>query len=446
MKLPYFKRPHVHSYPTLETAIWFQQLRWVAVAGQLLTMAVVAGGLQIKLPLVDLLLLVAVTAVSNAGYAFWLQRLSDAGLQRSDRLPTDQIVSALMLIDILVLTGMLYLSAGIANPFSLFYFVNIAVAGAIIAPTWAWAVWLATVLGVMLLLSRSQPIAPLSSTSQLAASPQSLSMWTIPKIGFLVSFATCSGVITYFITILTGELRQREIALKEAEDARVRNRQLEALTTLAAGAAHELASPLSTIAVVAKELSRGLEKQNVPESVTKDVALIRSELDRCRQILDRMTSTAGDAAGEQLQSVTIENFLAETLLGLREPQRVQLAVTAEARETCNLLPVQAAAQAIRNLVQNALDASPPEALVLLQAETWNQGWKISVVDRGTGMNSDILQRLGEPFFTTKEPGRGMGLGLHLSQNVIRRLNGSLTFDSRPQQGTTATVILPSLRS
>ena len=446
MQLTRFIRPHVYSYPTLDTAIWFQQLRWGAVAGQLLTMVVVAWGLKFALPIWELLALIGVTAVSNLGYALWLRVLQQRGLERSERLPTDQVVSTLMLVDIVVLTGMLYLSAGMANPFALFYFVNIAVAGAIIAPTWAWSVWATTVAGVMLLLIHSQALVDLNGANLLsAAQTNPWEIWTIPKIGFFVSFATCSGVITYFITILTGELKQREQALKDAEDARNRYRKLEALTTLAAGAAHELASPLSTIAVVAKELSRALEKQSVPEGVSKDVALIRSELDRCRQILDRMTSTAGDAAGEKLQTISIEAFLAETLVGLREPERVMVEIVPAAREQDNLLPVQAAAQAIRNLLQNALDASEDESVVRLLAEPSPQGWRICVIDRGTGMLPEVLQRIGEPFFTTKELGRGMGLGLHLTQNVIHRLNGSLTFDSRPGQGTTATVVLPTLR-
>ncbi len=446
MNLPPLIRPHVYSHPTLDTAIWFLQLRWVAVAGQLLTMAVVAWGLKIKLPATELLILIGITAVTNAAYAFWLARLHRSGVERSDPLPTDQVISGLMLVDILVLTGMLYLSAGMANPFALFYFVNIAVAGAIITPAWAWGIWVATVAGVTLLLVRSLPIAELSSANLQTPSTEAEPIWTIPKIGFLISFATCSGVITYFIAILTGELRQREQALKDAENARVRNRQLEALATLAAGAGHELASPLSTIAVVAKELSRGLEKQDVPESVTKDVALIRSELDRCRQILDRMTSAAGEAAGEQLQSIAINDFLSETLLGLREPGRVELSVSDAAQTTSNLLPVQAAAQAIRNLLQNALDASQPGATIQVIAESCEVGWRLRVIDRGDGMPPEVLQRIGEPFFTTKEPGRGMGLGLYLTQNVIRRLNGTLDFTSRPGHGTTAEVVLPTLRS
>ncbi len=432
--------PHVHSHPTLETAIWFLHLRWVAVAGQMLTMSVVEWVLDIKLPQSGMLTLMGVTAVTNLGYSLWLQHLRKNGLQAADRLPTYQVVSSLMLIDLAVLTGMLFLTGGLANPFALFYFVNIAVAGAILTPAWAWSVWFVAVLSVTLLLLRSQPLLELNNSNLQATGELSL-----PKLGYLVSFAACGGVITYFVTVLTGELKQRELALKEAEDARVRNRQLEALATLAAGAAHELASPLSTIAVVAKELSRSLEKNGARETDMKDVSLIRSELDRCRQILDRMTITAGEAAGERLDAITVDRFLDETLLGLREPQRVKVTVADAAKLKKNLLPLQATAQAIRNLVQNALDASPTHEDIIVRAELVDSNWRILVIDRGEGMTAEVLQRVGEPFFTTKEPGRGMGLGLYLTQNVLRRLNAELKFTSRPGQGTTAEILLPTSR-
>lgn len=432
--------PHVHSHPTLETAVWFLQLRWVAVAGQLVTMAAVEWGLHIKLPLSGLLMFIGITATTNIAYDLWLRHLRRRGLQESDRLPTFQIISSLMLVDIAVLTGMLYLSGGLTNPFALFYFVNIAVAGAILTPTWAWGIWFVAVLGVTVLLLSSEPLDELSSGNL-----QATGEWTIPKLGYLVSFATCGGVITYFVTVLTGELKQRELALKDAENARVRNRQLEALATLAAGAAHELASPLSTIAVVAKELSRALEKHGAPDTAIKDVSLIRSELDRCRQILDRMTSAAGEAAGERLREIAIKEFLQETMLGLREPQRVRVDLSKSTGMSQNLLPVQATAQAVRNLVQNALDASLPGTEIVVQAESLDDKWRILVTDCGHGMSPEVLQRVGEPFFTTKEPGRGMGLGLYLTQNVLRRLDGALRFTSRVGQGTTAEILLPTSR-
>ncbi len=97
--------PHVHSHPTLETAIWFLHLRWVAVAGQLLTMAVVEWVLAIKLPEMGMISLMGVTAITNLVYSFWLQRLIAYGLQPVDRLPTYRVVSTLMLLDLAMLTA-----------------------------------------------------------------------------------------------------------------------------------------------------------------------------------------------------------------------------------------------------------------------------------------------------------------------------------------------------
>lgn len=441
MKLPPLIRPKVEVQPTLDTAQWLMRLRWVACAGQLLTMASVVWLLRIPLPTWELSCLVGVTGLTNLFFGLWLSHLHRSGVEARDRLPQNFVISLLMLGDVLVLTGMLYISAGIANPFALFYFVNIAVAGAIVDTRWAWALWAMTVGGVTLLLIRSQPLEPLSSGNLQAAS--GAPVWTIPKLGFFVSFAACSGVITYFITVLTGELRLREKAMQEAEDARVRNRQLEGLATLAAGAAHELATPLSTIAVVAGELSRALEKAGASDSSKSDVTLIRSELDQCRKILDRMTSAAGDAAGERLRSIALGEFLQETIAGLRQPQRVDLQLSEEDEASCSLLPVEATAQAIRNLIQNAMDAGDADVQVL--ASVVEGQWCILVKDEGHGMPPEVLERIGEPFFTTKEPGSGMGLGLYLAENVLRRLNGKLTFDTEPNQGTTAEVLLPTAR-
>jgi two-component system, sensor histidine kinase RegB len=130
---------------------------------------------------------------------------------------------------------------------------------------------------------------------------------------------------------------------------------------------------------------------------------------------------------------------------VREPQRVQVQIAENATSVSSLLPIQAAAQAVRNLVQNALDASQPGADIQLQGEAAGENWRILVIDRGDGMTSEVLQRVGQPFFTTKEPGRGMGLGLYLTQNVLGRLGGKLSFRSRAGHGTTAELTLPCKR-
>jgi two-component system sensor histidine kinase RegB len=443
MLLPTLIRPHVYSQPTLDTAIWFLHLRWLAVFGQLLTLFVVRYVLNVPLPMGGILTLISITALTNLAYRVWLVRLHRRGIELADRLPSVHIISVLMLIDILDLTGLLYLTAGISNPFWLFYFVNIAMAAAIITPTWAWLLWACTIACVCFLLVIEPMAIEVLRPSFSQSDP--MSQLNISQLGYLVSFITCSGIITHFITILTGELRAREQAIKEAEDAKSRNRQLESLATLAAGAAHELSSPLSTIAVVAKELSRNLEKQTASESVLSDVVLIRSELDRCRQILDRMTAATGEAAGERLRSIGIEDFMQEVLLGVKDAGLVRLTFDRSLGHSSCLLPVQAAAQAIRNLVQNALDASPDQLEVLVEARQTDSEWLIEISDRGSGMTAEVLHRLGEPFFTTKEPGKGMGLGVYLAMNVIRRLSGDLSFSSQTGQGTKAVVRLPMQR-
>ncbi len=373
MERSQLNQPPAHTHPTIESVVWLLHLRWVAVAGQLCVIVVVHWLLKIQLPIASILALVGFTALTNLAYSLWLDYLRRRSLVRSVQEPTYHLVACLMLVDLLTLTGMLWMSGSLQNPFALFYFVNIAVAGVILTPVWAWTIWIFALACVVLLMAVGEPLPALQSFDW-ATKPKS--RWSIVHIGLLISFATCGGVITYFITMLTGELKQRELELQAAEDERLRARQLEGLATLAAGAGHELATPLSTIAVVAKELSRNVEKHSLPPAVVRDVELIRSELDHCRQILDRMTSAAGDAAGERLTTATVDQFFKEVLLGVRERERVHVQIAENVQQATCELPMQAVAQAIRNLVQNAIDASQPGADVQLNAELAGDQWRL----------------------------------------------------------------------
>jgi two-component system sensor histidine kinase RegB len=250
-------------------------------------------------------------------------------------------------------------------------------------------------------------------------------------------------VVTYFITRVTGELRQREVELRAAAQRESKSQRLEALATLAAGAGHELATPLSTIAVVAKELTNHLQGAKVPEAVLEDVALIRGELEHCRMILNRMSGSAGQAAGEEVTEHSAKAIVAEVIRGLRRAERVRVTLDPSAHEAAVIAPLQGIAQAIRGLVQNALDATEPDGEVEMRIEAREQSLVFDVRDRGPGMTEDVVHRAGEPFFTTKEPGKGMGLGLFLTRSVVERLGGQLTLHSVPHVLTRAVVELPA---
>ncbi|MEM0924564.1 MAG: HAMP domain-containing sensor histidine kinase, partial [Planctomycetota bacterium] len=237
--------------------------------------------------------------------------------------------------------------------------------------------------------------------------------------------------------------KQRERQLMAARSAHADSQRLEGLTTLAAGAAHELATPLSTIDVIVRELSRHLEDIEKPPTVDADLELIDGQLEMCRSILDRMRSAAGDSMANSWDRTTVGELIDVTLEGIRDPHRVDVTDGSDVVENHALwVPQEAVAQAVRNLIHNGLDASGQSGRVRLESKLNGDRLLLSVLDSGHGMTEEVLDRASDPFFTTKEPGRGIGLGLFLTRNVISQLGGDLEFRSEPGEGTEAIVSLP----
>ncbi|MEO1528626.1 MAG: ATP-binding protein [Planctomycetota bacterium] len=426
----------------LGTSHWLLHLRSVAIVGQLLTIVFAGWITGVPLRLVPLLGLVGLTAATNALYAIWLRGNSAAAkpidVEPDDRedLAVKSVALGLMVLDLVTLTAMLYFSGGAGNPFSFFYFVNLAVGGVMIRPRSAWILTVVATIGYAFVLRWHVQLPGIS----LQAPNGFLG---VRVIGLMLAFGTCATVVTYFVTLTAGLLRQRERQLRDQERASAADRRLEALTTLAAGAAHELATPLSTIDVVARELMRHLDDIKKPATVDEDLQLIDHQLEICRQILQRMRGAAGDSMAQRWQKTTVGDLIDATLEGVRDPHRVDVVDGADIVEQQTLwVPEEAVAQAIRNLIHNGLDASGFEGRVRVESKLEDQDVRIIVSDQGEGMDDTVLGRVGDPFFTTKEPGRGIGLGLYLTRNVVSQLGGTLNFNSQPNEGTAAVVTLP----
>jgi two-component system sensor histidine kinase RegB len=249
---------------------------------------------------------------------------------------------------------------------------------------------------------------------------------------------------------ITAALAERERELTEARGLAARQERLASLATKAAGAAHELSTPLGTVALAAKELERALVKTDA--DLAADARLIREQVGRCRSILEQMAQGAG-TVGESVTPCTVGELIGETLVGIRDAPRVLNEIPEDVAQATLRLPPRAVTQALRSLVTNAQDASPSNAAVVITgrfepdsgegATSGGEVLAVTIRDRGPGISSELMQRIGEPFFTTKPPGRGMGLGLFLARAVIEGVGGTLEIDSPPGGGTEVRVRLPS---
>jgi two-component system sensor histidine kinase RegB len=426
--------------PWAANATWLVLLRWVAVVGQLATIGVARYGLRMPLSVWPLFVVVGVTSMTNLIFAAWAQRRRpDPALAQDNR--GQLILAGVMALDILALTALLFFSGGTSNPFFVFYLVNLALCAVLLSERWGWILTSVAVLGMCMLLFCGADRPEWFAVRGWFGSDLQWSV-TLGQFGRIVAVAGCALVIIHFVERVTGQLEFTAAELRRVERERSRSEKLEALGTLAGGAAHELATPLSTIAVVATEMIRTLQDVNVPEAVRDDVLLIRREVDHCQTILQRMTGRAGRWMAEEHVKLDLAELVHITLAELAHADRIHLSVPPEAAQVSLNVPPESLSQALRGLLQNALDATPGDEFV-----DWSVRWdahdvEMVIQDRGPGMTAEVLGRAGEPFFTTKDPGRGMGLGLFLTRSVVERLGGRLRIESKWQKGVTAIVRLP----
>jgi len=404
---------------------WLVRLRWATIAGQLVTILGVRFGMQLPIPLAPLVGLVALELAVNVACVV-AARLAE---------PEEWWLASGMALDVLVFTGLLYFTGGPLNPFSFLYLVPIALAAITLRGAWTWALVLLS-LGCSAVLFATHDELPLGGDHARHMLLHLQGMW--------VAFGVAAGFIVYFLIRVRRALEAREAELALSEEQAARQERLASLATLAAGAAHELATPLSTIAVVAKDLERHILAAADKNDAMEDARLVRGQVERCREILARMRADAGDTAGESFVSVTVGDLLRKAVGsegGMAPPVRTDLPPDLDGRRIT--IPERALVQALRVLIENARQASRAGGEVVVRASEDAAGVRFEVRDRGAGMGPEVLARVGEPFYTTKPTGQGMGLGVFLARAVAERLGGGLAFQSVAGQGTVATFSVPA---
>lgn len=387
---------------------WLVRLRWGAVAGQVATVGFAWLAFDRPLPFLPLAGVVGLTALSNVALA---------------RARRARAIPAAVFFDIGALTTLLALSGGASNPFSALFLVHVALAAALLGPAWTWRAALAAMIGFGLLFPFTDPHAMHQGAGLLNA--HLLGMW--------VAFGVAAAAIASFVARVVSAMRAREQEVAALRRAAEEQEKVVALATLAAGAAHELGQPLAVIAVASREVE---ELGEGP--VVEEARAIRRAVDRARGIVTRLTQRAGAGLAEPAEPLRFGELAAELRAELTPADAARLRVEGEALAL--RAPRTGLREALSGLVRNALLAGEGE--VWLRARDDGAGALLEVEDTGVGMEEAVLRRAGEPFFTTRPEGRGMGLGLFLVRRFAASLGGRLDLRSAPGQGTKATLWLP----
>ncbi|MFZ5774346.1 MAG: ATP-binding protein [Thermodesulfobacteriota bacterium] len=407
---------------------WLLHLRWGAVIAQAILVLLVYLVLEVRLPYPILLGILGFEIASNLCFAL-IHR-------RSDSIST-RFLALVLFTDAVLLSLLLHYSGGPMNPFTFLYLVHVAMAAILMPPRWSWGFALFTVACyAWLFLLPTQ-----GSAAQCHTEPIFSALRHDPVMihlqGMWVAFTVTVFFIVFFISRIQQALTRHQQALADLQAERTRNEKLASLATLAAGAAHEFATPLATIAVSAGEMLHELQRHpNISQDLIEDAALIREQVDRCKDILFQMSADAGEHMGEESREFNLHDLIT----GLLSQFPASGSFPVQYRNDCKTLlvtmPSRTVGRVIHSLLKNAMDASPDGAAIQLAISTDESMLRIEVKDQGTGMPPEVAARATEPFFTTKAPGKGMGLGLFLARSAAERFGGGLSISSQQGHGST----------
>ncbi|MBY0320594.1 MAG: ActS/PrrB/RegB family redox-sensitive histidine kinase [Reyranella sp.] len=392
-------------------------IRWAAVAGQLFTAAVVHWGLNFTLPVLAVGGAIALSALLNLTVSL--------GRPASARID-DREATIFLAFDILQLAVLLYLTGGLINPFSLLLLAPVAIGATILSLSSNVALSLLTIISIGLLGLFHQPLPWRGPPPAL---PE------IYQTGAWAGLTLTTLLVTLYGWRLAEEQRQMAAALAAAQAALEREQRMSALGALAAAAAHELGTPLSTIAVVTKEMLREVEAD---DPLREDVELLSSESERCRTILARLSV---DPAGDVSDAYALVPLPALIEAAAQHSEREGIAISFKSGPVGEGVPTTAPiqvrspeiTQGIGNIVQNAVSFARHEVEIRTR---WTAAWsEVEVSDDGPGFSEALLDELGTPFISTRQGEEGhMGLGVFIAKTLLERTGATVTFGNR--RGTT----------
>lgn len=350
------------------------------------------------------------------------------------RWPVTELEFSLHLaMDVFIHSGLLYYVGGSTNPFVAYYLVPLTIAAATLP--WLYSVVLSglALTGYTALLIWYHPL-------HLQGEGVGELLITLHLFGMWLNFALSAAFITFFVAKMSEAIREQDQLRAARREDSMRDQQLLAVATQAAGAAHELSTPLSTMSVLLSELRHEYRGE---KNLQEDLELLQEQVKQCKGTLQNLVRAAEAERRQAVVEQAATDWLETTLSRwhLMRPEVTYRYQTIGVGETPTLSPAVDLTQALLNLLNNAADACPDNLMVRLN---WDQEWLvITIRDYGAGVPLAIAEQLGKPFFTTK--GKGFGLGLFLTHMSVIRAGGTVKLYNQGGGGTLTELRLPQLQ-
>ena len=396
-------------------------LRTWAPISQALTLWVVTRYFAVQVPLAPLLALLALQAL--VAVATWVR------VRRSPHVSEMELLAQAHL-DILMFAAVLYFTGGVTNPFAPLFVLPFVIVASALAPRWVWVTALSTMLAYGVLREHRIHMNHPNGETQV---------YELHEDGMVVNYIVTASLLAFFCTGMHAAMRRHERNLADARDTQMRNESVVAIGALAAGYAHELSSPLSTMAVVVAELKR---LRGADTELQSELQVLDDQIAASKRIISNLTLAGGERRAEAMSGARLDQFIesiVERTRAVHAGASITLSLDAQTAPP-QVVVEETLRQAITNLIDNAVRVSPHH--VEINADWSGPELRLTVRDRGPGFPADVLAKVGKQVATTRRADSGMGLGLVLAAATLDRLGGTLELRNPPGGGARCEIRLP----
>lgn len=442
-----------HILPKTEISIR-ENLRWLYILRNLMLFVVTflvffaINGLGINLPQNQLWL--AIFAISILNLYTWLR------LRTTEEVTEHEIFSQICM-DVLALAYLLYLTGGASNPIIWVFLLPLIVTAIMLPQAYAWNMVIITSCVYTVLIAYNIPLPAIEPHMAHSANAEMTSemilqmhlindrrYFNLHVFGMWFGFVFSAGLVAFFVVELSKTLRERERNLAEARESALRDDRVISLGTLAASAAHDMGTPLGTIAILAHEMAEDLPEHRYPE-LNQKLLIVQQQIERCKQALSVMSASAGEMRAESGKVMLVSEYIDEVLNMWRTHKattKLKLFISPEVDMNAQIIAERTVTHSIINILNNAAEASPADAGIEFHVE-WSP-WVVDlkIRDFGPGLPAEFIDFAGrQPVKSNKQ---GMGVGLFLTYTTIKRIGGKIEFSNLESGGACVEISLPLL--